>query len=490
MAHHRQNLSTGDGAVTGRRHTGRRVKGTWWSGSLVLATALLFGAPAAPFLGGPSAAAAQVRYDGDLPEYRGPPPPGSTPADISAHVAYASDALRRAFDAMRQGDGRTGQSLLDDAEEVLADGLLANPYSRDAAMELGVVYYYQAYYGDLGDLPRAIEFLTRILEVDPYAEDAARYLAHAYAQLGDGRNTRYYGDYVKAVSTRPELHQEMDELTRPFVEAFLGGWYEYGDYYETGDTRVVEFNPKTFQAQTILEVTPEFEVQMGRQSLAALTQGEIASQDGQAEAYLQQLVDLLVMSTPLGPPYATTVELIESPVPNALAMPGKIVMYGGLITMAENEAELVSVLAHELGHVYAHHSARRLVADVRTRSIAGSVLSMVNVENDLYRMLIDKGAEVGINLILKGYSRSQESEADRLATHLAYNAGYNPTFQTSLFVRLYERFPDYGFRLTQTHPPTTERIENTSAYLENFPLNREMKIDSRAFQEVKRRLGG
>jgi len=490
MTRRRQDTGRDDGAVAGRRCTGRRVKETWWSGSLVLATTLLFGAPTAPVLAGPWIVAAQVRYDGDLPVYRGPPSAGTTQADVSQHVAYAYDALGRAFEAIGRGDSGQGRDLLRDAEEVLTDGLLSNPHSRDAAVALGVIYYYQAYYGDLGELPRAIEFLTRILEADPYAEDAARYLAHAYAQLGDGRNTRYYGDYVKAVSTRPELHQEMDALSQPFVEAFLGEWYEYGDYYETGDVRIVEFNPQTFQSQTILEITPEFEVQMGNRSLSALTAGEVLSQDGEAEAYLQGLVDRLVMATPVGPPYATKVELIESPTPNAFAMPGKIVMYGGLIRMAENEAELVSVLAHELGHVYAHHSSRQLVVNLRSRSIAGSVLSMVNVENDLYRMLIDQGVEIGVNLILKGYSRSQESEADKLATHLAYNAGYNPTFQTSLFVRLYERYPDYGFRLLQTHPPTTERIENTSAYLENFPLNREMKIDSREFQEVKRRLGG
>ncbi len=129
----------------------------------------------------------------------------------------------------------------------------------------------------------------------------------------------------------------------------------------------------------------------------------------------------------------------------------------------------MAVLAHELGHVYAHHAARLTVSEIRSRMTASALLSLVKVENRLYRQLIDIGVDVGIDLLLKGYSRQYETEADRYATHIAFNAGYNPTFMTSLFVRLYRLDPSTHFRLTATHPPTSERIERTRPTSRNSP---------------------
>jgi predicted Zn-dependent protease len=60
---------------------------------------------------------------------------------------------------------------------------------------------------------------------------------------------------------------------------------------------------------------------------------------------------------------------------------------------------------------------------------------------------------------------------------------------TSFFLRLYEAKPNEPFKLLSTHPAYTERIEATTFYLENFPLDREMQIDSQAFQEMKQYLG-
>jgi predicted Zn-dependent protease len=88
----------------------------------------------------------------------------------------------------------------------------------------------------------------------------------------------------------------------------------------------------------------------------------------------------------------------------------------------------------------------------------------------------------------RGYSRGQEKEADRYGTHIAFNAGYNPTFMTKFFLRLYESNPKSPWKLLATHPPTTERIEYTTQYLEAFPLDTEMQIDSQEFKDMKARL--
>jgi predicted Zn-dependent protease len=183
------------------------------------------------------------------------------------------------------------------------------------------------------------------------------------------------------------------------------------------------------------------------------------------------------------------VDIVESPVINAMAFPGRILVNTGLIKFCESEAELVTVLSHEVGHIYAHHSARALVASYRKRSIAGTLLQTLKVDNtNLKDQLITLGVSMGLEILDKGYSRGEEKEADKYGTHIAFNAGYNPTFMTKFFLRLYQANPKQPFKLLSTHPPTPERIEYTTAYLEAFPLETEMQIDSQEFKDMKQRL--
>jgi predicted Zn-dependent protease len=161
----------------------------------------------------------------------------------------------------------------------------------------------------------------------------------------------------------------------------------------------------------------------------------------------------------------------------------------GLVKFAESEAELITVLAHELAHIYAHHGARALTASYQKRMVAGNLLALAKVDNsNLTETIISLGVGVGLELLDRGYSRGEEKEADKLGTHIAFNAGYNPTFMTKFFVRLFEANPKQPFKLLSTHPPTPERIQYTTGYLEAFPLDTEMQIDSQEFQEMKKRI--
>jgi predicted Zn-dependent protease len=160
----------------------------------------------------------------------------------------------------------------------------------------------------------------------------------------------------------------------------------------------------------------------------------------------------------------------------------------GLVKFADSEAELIAVLSHELAHIYAHHGARHLVASYQKGQVAGMLLGAVKTDNKLHETLLGIGVAAGLELLSRGYSRGQEKEADRYGTHIAFNAGYNPTFMTKFFLRLYESNPKSPWKLLATHPPTTERIEYTTKYLEAFPLDTEMQIDSQEFKDMKARL--
>ncbi|MEX2528939.1 MAG: M48 family metalloprotease [Gemmatimonadota bacterium] len=431
----------------------------------------------------------------NFPEYLGPRATGQPAPSVTAEaLAAAQGHLDAAFQAGWDQDYARGLASLQQAEGILTEALREDPYSRDAAETLGVVYFYRGYFGEEGGFPQAVRFLTRVLEVDAASVAAGRYLAHSYHHSGDPRSARLYADWVMTVSTDPNLLSEMDEVKRSADLAFLGGWYEYSDFYGSDEARVISFDAETRRMVTRLQVTPELETQLAARSFQQLAEGYRPLGDDLTQRYLQSIVDRLMAASPVNLPYPVAVDAVESDQVNAYALPGRLMVHTGLLRFAENEAELVAVLAHELAHIYAHHAARQLVLDSRNRDWAGALISLTGIRDrvgsDLGRWALDRGTEVALDLIHRGYQRGHEEEADRYGTHIAFNAGYNPTFMTSFFIRLFEADSRSPIRLLATHPPYAERIESTSGYLENFPLEEELQLDSREFQEMRSRLGG
>jgi predicted Zn-dependent protease len=298
-----------------------------------------------------------------------------------------------------------------------------------------------------------------------------------------------YASQAAALSSDPEVRREMLELKRPYQDAFLSGWYGYEKYYESPAAKLTRLNPQNYQLELVMQVTPQFEQDLAAKGLQALTPQLKMSSDTGIRNYLQKLVDKIVAKSPGGPPFSYTVEVVESPQVNAMAFPGKILVNTGLIKFTQSEAELVTVLSHEVAHIYAHHSARMLVASYQKRILAGQLLAAAGVNNgNLKEQLIGIGVGLGLEVLDRGYSRGEEKEADKLGTHLAFNAGYNPSFMTRFFLRLYEANPKQPFKLLSTHPPTPDRIQYTTAYLEGFPLDQEMQIDSQEFKDIKKRI--
>ncbi len=158
--------------------------------------------------------------------------------------------------------------------------------------------------------------------------------------------------------------------------------------------------------------------------------------------------------------------VLNDPQVNAFALPGGYVyITRGLLALAENEAEMASVLAHEIGHVTARHAAQRYSTTMATQigltglGILGSVFGM---PNGLGR-IVSTGAQVA----LQQYSQSQELEADMLSVRYLIRAGYDPNAMTSFFWKLKlhselaarEQGKDgVNHNIMSTHPRTKDRI--------------------------------
>lgn len=159
-----------------------------------------------------------------------------------------------------------------------------------------------------------------------------------------------------------------------------------------------------------------------------------------------------------------TFTVLNSDIVNAFALPGGYVyVTAGLMALANNEAELAGVVAHEIGHIAARHTAERYSTALAAQ-IGLNVLGVLTGDR-----LLGQGAELGATLALSSFSREQESEADMLGIRYMTRLGYDPmamaTFLKSLEAENALQAKLAGrpgaadrFSLFSTHPRTAERV--------------------------------
>ncbi len=153
---------------------------------------------------------------------------------------------------------------------------------------------------------------------------------------------------------------------------------------------------------------------------------------------------------------------------NAFAVPGGYVyITRGLLAIAADEAEMAGVLAHEIGHITARHTAQRYSATMATNiglqvlGVLGSVAGAPSGTGQL--------ASFGAQAALKSYSREQELESDELGVRYLSRAGYDPDAMTGFFHKLKahseleaamqgRKDKSESFNIMSTHPLTSERI--------------------------------
>jgi predicted Zn-dependent protease len=148
--------------------------------------------------------------------------------------------------------------------------------------------------------------------------------------------------------------------------------------------------------------------------------------DGPQAAYVEQVGKRVAVQSGLSNAQGDfTVALLNSPVENAFAIPGGyIYVTRQLLALMNSEAELASVMGHEVGHVAARHAAGRN----RTASIGGVLAGVVGAVagNGLLGQLASRGAQTAAGLYTLKYGRDQEYAADALGIRYITAAGYDP----------------------------------------------------------------
>jgi predicted Zn-dependent protease len=145
---------------------------------------------------------------------------------------------------------------------------------------------------------------------------------------------------------------------------------------------------------------------------------------------------------------------------NAFALPGGYVgVYAGMLDIAANEAQLATVLGHEIGHVNARHGAEHAIMLALLLALGD-----VRIPPDLLVVLGGSAAELGI---VRPFSRAQELEADALGLEFMAQAGYKPTEAVAFWQRMQQLSGNGGPPpFLATHPSNAKRIEEL---LERLP---------------------
>jgi predicted Zn-dependent protease len=163
--------------------------------------------------------------------------------------------------------------------------------------------------------------------------------------------------------------------------------------------------------------------------------------------------------------------VLNSSVPNAWALPGgKIAINRGLLTEFEDEAQLSSVLGHEIVHAAARHSVQRMQQSMLiSAGVAGLGFALSDNE---WAGLIMGGAAMGAQLALAQYSQGDELESDHYGIRYMKKAGYDPQAAVELqelFVELSEgRETSFIEGMFATHPPSMKRVRENQKLVEQI----------------------
>lgn len=216
------------------------------------------------------------------------------------------------------------------------------------------------------------------------------------------------------------------------------------------------YNPAT-QRNEIILINTEEEVALGRDLDRQIRKKFKVLQDLKRQGRLEE-IGFRVANLSDRQDLRYSFNVIEDKDFNAFAIPGGYVYINSGLMDAANDNELACVLAHEIGHVAARHSVKKLQAAMGYQLLVGIALGISG------QQAIGQATGIIFNLISLGYSRQDELLADKLAVKYAKKSGFDPFGMVTFFRKLQKEAEGKGgslqIELFSSHPDLEERIKN------------------------------
>ncbi|MDQ1728954.1 MAG: hypothetical protein QOD33_1079 [Pyrinomonadaceae bacterium] len=231
----------------------------------------------------------------------------------------------------------------------------------------------------------------------------------------------------------------------------------------------------------------EKEVRQGRELAAEVDRQAKFVDDPVITEYVNRVGQNIVLHSDAKIPF--TIKVIDSDEVNAFALPGGFFYVNkGLILVADNEAEVAGVMAHEIAHVAARHAMENQTKASLLEYLAmGTSIFLGGIPGMIYQ----NTAGLGLLGIFMKFSRSAEEEADKLGVQYMYAAGYDPGAMATMFEKLEsknKKKPGFISKAFASHPAPPERRAAALALAARFPEHEEYVISTSEFQKVKARL--
>ncbi len=168
-----------------------------------------------------------------------------------------------------------------------------------------------------------------------------------------------------------------------------------------------------------------------------------------------------------GAEYEWQVSLIDDEQINAFCLPGgKIVVYTGILPIAQNEAALATVMGHEMAHATSRHGAQRVLQqNLAQTAMTGIAVSLSDMDYNKQRAVmgaLGAGAQFGI---LMPFGRQHESEADEIGLMYMARAGYDPQESIRFWKRMDQASRSGPPEFLSTHPSHGTRVQQLEALM-------------------------
>ena len=226
-------------------------------------------------------------------------------------------------------------------------------------------------------------------------------------------------------------------------------------------------NPATGKNQLMM-VSEDQEIAMGRQADTAVITSIGLYPDPVWQRYIQQFGAKLA-ATSERPNLPWTFRVVDDPAVNAFALPGGFIyVTRGLLAHMTSEAELASVVGHEIGHVTARHTA----AEMSKQQLIGLGLAAGSMASSQVAKYAGT-ANQALGILYLKFSRDDESQADQLGLRYMRRASYDPRQMPEVF-RMLERISaaEGGARLPTwlaTHPSPANRVAAINEQIAALP---------------------
>ncbi|MCB9070520.1 MAG: M48 family metalloprotease [Calditrichae bacterium] len=243
-------------------------------------------------------------------------------------------------------------------------------------------------------------------------------------------------------------------------------------------------------------VSEQQEISMGKEYDPQVVATYGVYDDAEIAAYISDIGQRIATVSDR-PGLAYEFKVLDSPVINAFAVPGGYVYFTrGILAYLNNEAEVVGVMGHEVGHIAARHSAKQ-ISQQQIATIGLGVGSILSEDVAKYAGL----AQAGLGLLFLRFGRDAERQSDQLGVDYSTKLGYDATEMANFFGTLDKMSGGESGGLPgwfSTHPAPDERVQNVTRMAQeqqaknpaaNYEVNREKylrKIDGLIFGDDPR----